>query len=447
MASSTDLNDDDYVASLLAKDARDSSLRYSTLGLQALLPKRFDFSSFFNRKVAENDSRPTNKAPKPNTTFLRNIIRETDNHNAALKKKDELEARMRARGTPLPDSRSTPGARFRHGNQKVIEDDFDRVRMNDRQKRKRSPIHHSERHVKSGDHGTRRSRQHHQYDDLSDDYSDGDDRRSRLLRRREKTHRRYARSSSRSQRPIRANVHRHKRRRRSSCSRSSDDDGRHVKIRRHSRSERKYNSSRLPKALDETTHDQNKASNRSQELHGRSQSITRSPKSRARSLSSDPLESLVGPLPASNVSKDIRDPPVTSRGRGANRFTSSMMDSHFDSSYNPSLDLHPDSELEDEKEDWDMAIEALRDRQLWKQKGAERLRAASFGEDEVKKWEDSGREKGAEDVKWATKGESREWDRGKVVEQSGERKGEVSLEAAWKRKGGGFVKSFREAIG
>lgn len=103
--------------------------------------------------------------------------------------------------------------------------------------------------------------------------------------------------------------------------------------------------------------------------------------------------------------------------------------------------------MEDQREDWDMALEALRDRKLWQQKGAERLRAAGFGDEEVQKWEDNGREKGAEDVKWAIRGESREWDRGKVVEQDGERKGEVSLEAAWKRKGGGFMRGFREALG
>ena len=122
------------------------------------------------------------------------------------------------------------------------------------------------------------------------------------------------------------------------------------------------------------------------------------------------------------------------------------MDQHFSSTYDPSLDLRPDSEPDDEKEDWDMALEALRDREIWKQKGAERLRAAGFGDEEIKKWEDSGREKGAEDVKWTGKGEAREWDRGKVAE-AGERKREAALEAAWKRKGGGFLKDFKKALG
>ena len=170
----------------------------------------------------------------------------------------------------------------------------------------------------------------------------------------------------------------------------------------------------------------------------------------ATSADSDPLETFVGPLPPIPTVKDtaVNDrPPLTSRGRGAYRPSASAMDAHFSSTYNPSLDLHPDSEQEDEKEDWDMALEALRDREIWKQKGAERLRAAGFGEDEVKKWEDSGKEKGAEDVRWTAKGEAREWDIGKVVRGGvGERKGDIGVEAAWKRKGGGLLRDLKRAL-
>lgn len=38
--STGDLSDDSYVAELLAKEARDSSLKYSALGLAAYMPKR-----------------------------------------------------------------------------------------------------------------------------------------------------------------------------------------------------------------------------------------------------------------------------------------------------------------------------------------------------------------------------------------------------------------------
>jgi len=36
-------SNDDYVAQLLAKDARESSIKYSALGMQAYLPRRYVF--------------------------------------------------------------------------------------------------------------------------------------------------------------------------------------------------------------------------------------------------------------------------------------------------------------------------------------------------------------------------------------------------------------------
>ena len=101
------------------------------------------------------------------------------------------------------------------------------------------------------------------------------------------------------------------------------------------------------------------------------------------------------------------------------------MDDHFSASYDPSNDVQPHSDLED---DWDQALEALRDRQRWKQQGADRLRAAGFTDEEVKKWEKGG-EKTGEDVRWAKKGEGREWDRGKVVDEDGQ----VDVKAEWGR--------------
>lgn len=131
---------------------------------------------------------------------------------------------------------------------------------------------------------------------------------------------------------------------------------------------------------------------------------------------SDPLEAFVGPLPPPQ-------PKVRPRGRGA--FSSrAAMDEHFASGYDPKIDVQPDAEEED---DWDQALEAMRDRQRWKQQGADRLRAAGFSESEVKKWEKGG-EKDESDVRWAKRGEGREWDRGKVVDSEG-----VQLAAEWGR--------------
>ena len=107
------------------------------------------------------------------------------------------------------------------------------------------------------------------------------------------------------------------------------------------------------------------------------------------------------------------------------------MDSHFTSNYDPANDAHPDPDLE--LDDWDQALEALRDRQKWQQQGAERLKAAGFSEEEVSKWAsgkrgDSGLEKGEEDVRWRGRGEGREWDRGKIVTDDG-----IETGAEWGR--------------
>jgi hypothetical protein len=123
---------------------------------------------------------------------------------------------------------------------------------------------------------------------------------------------------------------------------------------------------------------------------------------------SDPLEAIIGPAPPPP------EPKVRARGRGAFA-SSSAMDAHFSTNYDPKVDVVPNSDSEN---DWDQALEALRDRQRWKQQGAARLRDAGFGEDFVQKWEKGG-EKKEEDVRWKSKGEGREWDRGKVVGDDG----------------------------
>jgi hypothetical protein len=89
------------------------------------------------------------------------------------------------------------------------------------------------------------------------------------------------------------------------------------------------------------------------------------------------------------------------------------IDEHFSSNYDPSLDVHLDEEQPGDKEDWDMALEALRDRQAWKKKHADRMRAAGFGDEDIAKWEEAGRDKDARDVRWRGRGQMREWDVGK----------------------------------
>ena len=105
------------------------------------------------------------------------------------------------------------------------------------------------------------------------------------------------------------------------------------------------------------------------------------------------------------------------------------MDLRFnDPSYNPRADVAlSDSGDEGTKDDWSTSLEAMRDRAAWREKGAQRLRDAGFGEQDVSKWESGGREKDERDLKWKGKGEGREWDAGKVAGEEGE----VRVKAAW----------------
>ncbi|KAM4065125.1 pre-mRNA-splicing factor 38B [Hirsutella rhossiliensis] len=70
-----DLLTDEYVAGLLAEEAKDCSLKYSTMGME---PRR----------------EPAN-LPRPNTRFLRNIIKNTETHNKARIAKGEAQSKAK----------------------------------------------------------------------------------------------------------------------------------------------------------------------------------------------------------------------------------------------------------------------------------------------------------------------------------------------------------------
>lgn len=109
------------------------------------------------------------------------------------------------------------------------------------------------------------------------------------------------------------------------------------------------------------------------------------------------------------------------------------MDAHFASDYDPTRDVHlSEGELDESttkkvrpvvglmeaNDDWELALEALRDRTRWKQKGEEILREAGFNDTIVQRWKvnnvDAGLDEGeVSEVRWSKKGEGREWDRGK----------------------------------
>ncbi|RDW86221.1 uncharacterized protein DSM5745_02863 [Aspergillus mulundensis] len=384
-----DPDNDDYVAQVLAKEARDSSVKYSALGMEAYMP-----------------ARPTSSAPKPNTRFLRHIIKETDNHNAALKRKEEREARERMRelrNQTASSAQASGGDRRRRSRRsddqysrrdRGREDREDRHRSDRRRRRSRSTSLDRKR-----PHTSRREREVRGRDD--------DRHRSSRNSRR---HRSYSRSRSRSPRR-----------------KDSDSFDRRRRHRRRSTSRYRSPGSREDR--------------KDRDSSGRHQRSAAGSLDRTSGNESDPLEELVGPLPKEEA-------PIRSRGRGAYKPNNSSIDAHFAPDYNPSLDVQPEDDegqtsrssrrpvagLMTGDDDWELALEALRDRARWKQTGEDRLREAGFNDDIVDRWKSNttpaatGNDEGlVENVKWSTKDEGREWDRGKFVNDDGH----ISVKASW----------------
>ncbi|KAI1652580.1 hypothetical protein F4813DRAFT_394534 [Daldinia decipiens] len=154
--------------------------------------------------------------------------------------------------------------------------------------------------------------------------------------------------------------------------------------------------------------DEGRREDRRESHHHQSRTSKRTKRQSSHDSSdSDPLNDIIGPAPVKNFT-------VHRRGRGANAATSGI-DGRFALDYDPSKDVTPEQE---DADDWDNAVEAFRDRQKWKQQGADRLRSAGFTEEQIKKWE-KGDTKDESDVQWTKAGGLREWDRGKVVSKDG----------------------------
>ncbi|EER45721.1 conserved hypothetical protein [Histoplasma capsulatum H143] len=486
-----DLNDDEYVAQLLAKDARDSSLRYSAIGMSAFAPLK----------------RPSARVPKPNTRFLKNILRETDIHNASLKKKEEEEARGRMRALRHENGRSSGSkqerdlhnvkAAKRRRVEATLDQKYEREDCSKRQNGKDEGNRHTSRDRERERGREKRSDQRmrgRRYDENSDD----DDKPGTRTSSKSRHHKREDNRPHRSSRSRRHAEHAHspEKHRASDNSRERRSHGRR---RRHCESgspprPRRYSlehsNSRKGRLKDlNESHDEHPrtgtdctatplrdklpAANggkspthrQTPTHHGGPDSVSPSrkldtidPSDSDPGSDSDPLESLIGPLPPP---AENEAPPLRSRGRGAYK-NKSNIDAHFASGYDPLLDVQPDDDDEDgygnttnpknhirrrpvaglataEDDDWDMALEALRDRALWRRKGADRLREAGFDEGTIEKWasnrafvglgggangvghRDIGRDRDrdVEDVKWVKQGEKREWDRGKVLTDDG----------------------------
>ncbi|KAJ5555064.1 hypothetical protein N7535_007509 [Penicillium sp. DV-2018c] len=426
--------DDEFVAQLLAKEAKESSIKYSTQGPSAFI-----------------SSKPASNAPKPNTRFLRNLIKVTDSHNTALKLKEEKEARERMRqlkysGSGVLAPPSTDHASTRSVSRSDVRGPREHHRREEREDGTRSHRKRDRSRSPSRERSRERQRRHRRRDeDYARTAEKGRDRdghrrshrdhessgRDRRYRDKDHTRRRhdrsYSRSTSHSPRRDRSSDRHHRRGRHREPAHST---------RSRSRSRESYKT-RRSKVKD--------ASPKASQRHNRlSPPPTRSTYANGADYESDPLEELIGPLPLQENKE-----PVRSRGRGAYKPNLSNIDAHFAPDYNPNTDVHLDDDnlhsagqpssrrpvagLMTKDDDWDMAMEALRDRERWRQKGAERLRTAGFDEAAIEKWKAEPAFAGLdgegkpEDVQWAKKGEGREWDRGKFVNDEGH----IDIRAPW----------------
>ncbi|KAL2402364.1 hypothetical protein ABEF95_005219 [Exophiala dermatitidis] len=450
MSNSANVDDDDeYIAKLLAEDARKSSLRYASAGTYGLTPRR-----------------PPKAGPKPNTRFLKSLVREVDSHNAALKKKEELEARMRLRRLQKGPGRDTDQSNSTGGGD---DDSHSRRRHQHHHRRKSSGKRYRRRTSPDGaeDHDRRRRHRHSRHEDdkrerdrrrsrspadrdrdrdrdVDDERDHGHSHSRRRTRQgpgdddslddgtRQRRRRRTSRSRTRSISRERAETH-HKERppaQLESNEKAYHDHHRRLRLKspRHDSVQPKESGRDTKPTTDTTRHHRHRDRRRSTSSH--------SSRSSRSSTSSDPLSSLIGPLPRSKGTSN----GITRRGRGFTRHQrlppTSNIDAHFSTGYDPTQDVDVGGPYESPTEDpdpnkqtndWDNALEALRDRRAWQAKQADRMREAGFDDDEIERWKTSASTRtrtGDADVdldirhvKWRKKGEGREWDAGKVQDQ------------------------------
>ncbi|WYZ45617.1 hypothetical protein EsH8_VIII_000933 [Colletotrichum jinshuiense] len=375
---------DEYVAGLLAKEADDCSTKYSSMGLEAFRPEK----------------KPANM-PKPNTRFLRHIIKDTNTHNKNLLAKEAAESRARLKDLEHAEEKEK---RRKAGPQDIRRRQMGDIKaiLGDRKERASRPARPDEKsHGK--DEPSPRKRHHRERRSASPERGAGGGGR----------HRRSRRDESDPEHDDRRK-HRSDRRR----SRSPDE-----KSRRH-----RHRSPLGGKDLTSKSHRTDKERRRDEEGDSKSKAH-RSRKDRSRerpqggfsikgssrraaqeqesatataASDSDPLDEFIGPAPAAA--------PIRSRGRGAASGTSGI-DKRFEADYDPKADV----EMADDgnAENWDDAVEAFRDRQKWRQNQEQRMQAAGYSDDMIKKWREGGEQKDERDVRWAKAGEKREWDRGK----------------------------------
>ncbi|QPH18801.1 hypothetical protein C2857_003901 [Epichloe festucae Fl1] len=392
--SNDELLTDDYVAGLLAQDAKDCSLKYSAMGMEAF-----------------RDNKKSSSMLKPNTRFLRHIIKDTDTHNKALLAKEAAESKAR-----LKDLEYAEGLKRRKSNPNSRD-------IRTRQLGAIQAILGGKKRPR-GDDEDRDTPRPRTADDGKDGHGSRGSRRGSDLFKRGGDKRHHGRLSERDydQKDTASDQDKQKKSRRRRYAASDDDDDddddddgdkdrRRRSRRDRSRSPRWYRSSRSP---DER---RRKHRHRSRgQFRTRRASPDREPKptSSREKEDSDPLEDFIGP-----------PPPPNYRGRGMIGGAAAL-DRRFSESYDPKLDVR----MEDEGDPWDDAVESFRDRQKMLLNQDQRMKDAGFTVEQIQRAKGSD-EKKELDVVWSKAGEKREWDEGKGIagesDDDDDGDGEISL--------------------
>lgn len=355
--------------------------------------------SAHNDADSEDVIRPANKF-KPNTRFLRNIIKGTDRHNKALLAKEQTEAQARLKD--LADAEEEKRRRYRPSAGEIRGRQLGNITAllsGGAPKRKRpNPPEDGEGELSA----MQKARAAEDARRLADMAAASQRAREKNKGKRRRSMERYSVRKGKDRADEEGDEYYDRR------NSSSEEEQQAREDRKRRRKERSRSPKTSPRRhrhrspLRDSTKDKHakRPSDRSRERRSDDKEQQKRKRDVEDEEDSDPLDDLIGPKP-----------PPKIRGRGALRGTSGM-DSRFTPDYDPKTDVQPDDTVRD---DWDESLEALRDRAKWKQQGADRLRQAGFTEDQIKRWEKGG-EKTIDDVQWTKKGEGREWDRGKKVE-------------------------------
>ncbi|PHH60888.1 hypothetical protein CDD81_1049 [Ophiocordyceps australis] len=365
---------DDYVAGLLIEESKDCSLKYSAMGMDAMI----------SGKKPEN-------MPKPNTRFLRNVIKNTNAHNKALLAKEATQSHARFKNLEYTDEIKRRKLNLKTGDVRkrqlgqihaII---GDRRGTSDRVSNRDEHWKHQRPNDKNIELTTGETQQSRRYDRLSHEEivtKDCKRRQEEIAQlKRSQRHASEADDAAFESRRLRTASPRISRKSRRSRSPNEECSKSRRRSRHHSR-------------------------NRSQHRPTWSDQSTSSAKASATKVDSDfdPLEDFIGPVA-----------PPKHRGRG--RIGGALdLDRRFSASYDPKADIE---DIVNIGEDWDDTVEAFRDRQKLRVCQEQRMRNAGFAEDQIEKMKGGWcmESRTEPDVIWSKAGEVRAWDNGKILDE------------------------------